>query len=215
MLDFVKNSYPTVYQRHADKRPCSCGDIIDLLICGEISYIIKEKQVFPEGFDDLEYNYRRKIMDTLKIINTHGCVKCTMKHLASAIVEMGELRKGYWNTDHEIFCMGNLAEASEQIDEYSNDIAMELRSLRIDIFETQKLVNEDHLKIAKELFWKIKKIAEPDVVIKESKPVKVAKNMQNHYRSAQAQAQLDVKEGVKPSGCGCKKRSTEVAPNGQ
>jgi len=171
----------------------------------------------------LNFSRRTKTMAKVKslnvrpemVINTFHCLNCTLKHLASAIVEMGELRKGYWNTDHEIFCMGNLAEASEQIDEYSNDIAMELRSLRIDIFETQKMVTEEHLVLAKDLFWKIKKIADPDVQIKAVESIKVSKNMQNHYRAAQAQAQLDVKIGVKPSGCGCKRRSAEAVPNRQ
>ncbi len=206
MLNFVKKNYPDVLDKCPSfkKETCCCGGLAGILqmLIGEN---IKENKIFPDGFDELEYNDRRMVMSSLAVINTHSCINCSMKHLASAIVEMGELRKGYWNTDHEIFCMGNLAEASEQMDAYSNDIAMELRSLRIDIFETQKLVTDEHLIQAKDLFWKIKKIAEPDVVIKESKPVKVAKNTQAYFNNAQAKSQALSSNVPRTSGCGCKK----------
>ncbi len=173
MFNFIKNKYPDLLEKipSLKNKECGCGGM-DGILQMLISEKIKEHKAFPDGFNELEYNDRRMIMNTLKIINTHGCIKCTMKHLASSIVEMGELRKGYWNTDHEIFCMGNLTEASEQIDEYSNDIAMAIRELRIDIFETQKAVTDEHLKTAKELFWKVKKIGEPSLEIKTEEQAK-------------------------------------------
>jgi squalene cyclase len=216
ILTWAKTHFIEAYNRYESAKGCKfCSDMLRSDLLGEVAYTIKTSRSIPDGFDLLKYEDRRRIMDTIGIVNTHSCVNCTLKHLASAIVEMGELRKGYWGTDHEIFCMGNLTEASEQIDAHSNEMAMELRELRIDIFETQKLVTEEHLAQAKKIFWKIRKIADPDVQIKAVESIKVSKNMQNHYRAAQAQAQLDVKIGVKPSGCGCKRRSAEAVPNRQ
>lgn len=210
MFDFIKNNYPELLEQFPSlkKESCGCGGLTGILQM-LISEKIKENNDFPDDFNELEYNDRRMVMSSLAVINTHSCVNCSMKHLASAIVEMGELRKGYWNTDHEIFCMGNLTEASEQMDAYSNDIAMQLRNLRIDIFETQKLVTEEHLAQAKDLFWKIKKIAEPDIVIKESKPVKVAKNTQIYFNNAQAKSQALPNNAPRTSGCGCKKNKQQ------
>ncbi len=102
-------------------------------------------------------------------INTEHCIKCTMKHLAAAIVEMGELRKGYWNTDHEIYCAGNLNEASEQIDAYSNKTAMTIRGIRIDIFETKKEVTEQHIQDAKDIFWDVKEMLKNPPELKPKK----------------------------------------------
>jgi len=91
-------------------------------------------------------------------INTHDCLDCTLKHLSSAIVEMGELQKGWWNTYHEIFCMGNLAEASEQIAGFSLEIANKLRELRRDIFEISKAVTSKHIEDGKAIYWEVKAI---------------------------------------------------------
>jgi hypothetical protein len=95
-------------------------------------------------------------------INTHDCVDCALKHLSAAVVEMGELQRGYWNTDHEIYCEGNLNEACEQIAGYAPEIAEKLRVLRANIFSEREGVKTGHIKICKGIYWEIKRIKYPD-----------------------------------------------------
>jgi hypothetical protein len=93
-----------------------------------------------------------------KRINMHDCINCTKKHLSSAIVIMNEILNGYKATDHEIYLMGNLNEASEQITGFSLEISNALRDLRVDIFETKKKLFPEHLEKAKKLWYNIDKI---------------------------------------------------------
>ena len=106
-----------------------------------------------------------------KRINTHDCVDCALKHLAAAIVEMGELQRGYWNTDHEIYCEGNLNEACEQIAGYAPDIADKLRNLRANIFNDRKGITIGHINISKGIYWEIRRIKYPDTTPIPPKPI--------------------------------------------
>jgi len=89
-------------------------------------------------------------------INTEHCINCTMKHLSSAAVQMEELILGYWGTPHEVFCMGNLNEASEQIYKYSHETALRIRQLRLDIFEKKKEATKEHVEEAISIYFHVK-----------------------------------------------------------
>ncbi len=98
-------------------------------------------------------------------VNKDDCVSCTLKHLSAAIVEMGELQKGYWDTDHEIYCEGNLNEASEQIAGIDLRLANQLRALRVNVFNDRAGIKPSHIKICKQLFWQVKKYLKDEKTI--------------------------------------------------
>ncbi len=91
----------------------------------------------------------------MRRMNRHDCWDCAKKHLASAIVELGELQRGYWGTDHEIYAMGNLNEASEHLYSLAPELANVMRGLRIDIFTKTKAVEARHIELAKSIYWRI------------------------------------------------------------
>lgn len=91
----------------------------------------------------------------LRRINHHDCRDCARKHLSSAIVELGELRCGYWGTDHEIYALGNLNEACEHIQTLLPEAADALRLLRVDIFDAAKRVEPRHIGEAIRVYWLI------------------------------------------------------------
>ncbi len=91
----------------------------------------------------------------LRRINHHDCRDCARKHLSSAIVELGELQRGYWGTDHEIYAMGNLNEACEHIQTLLPEAADALRLLRVDIFDAAKRVEPRHISEAIRVYWLI------------------------------------------------------------
>lgn len=110
----------------------------------------------PSFFNELDAEIKEILTQKNDVINTHTCVNCALKHVSSAAVIINEILNGYANTDHEIFLMGNLNEATEQIAETSTKLSNELRDLRVDIFETQKKVIRSHLRKIKEIYHEIK-----------------------------------------------------------
>jgi len=117
---------------------------------------ITESGKLPSFFNELDEELKEVLLQKEENINTHNCAKCALKHVSSAAVIINEILNGYQNSDHEIFLMGNLNEASEQIAETSTELSNELRDLRVDIFETQKKITQSHLRRAKEIYRKIR-----------------------------------------------------------
>ncbi|OGV36158.1 MAG: hypothetical protein A2020_12195 [Lentisphaerae bacterium GWF2_45_14] len=89
------------------------------------------------------------------IINTFDCINCTLKHVSNAIVQMGELRRGFWGTNHETFCRANIDEASQQIDGYSNEISMQLRDIRKSVFEEKFLIEISDIESLQSIYWAV------------------------------------------------------------
>ncbi len=93
----------------------------------------------PEDHNDPDAHFvedRRRGFSAIQTqrINTHDCRDCAMKHLASAAVIAGEILNGYEETDHEMFLLGNLNEASEQLAGILPDLSLRIRNLRIEMF---------------------------------------------------------------------------------
>lgn len=102
-------------------------------------------------------------------INKHDCINCTLKHISTSSTIIIEMLNGYNNDDYEMYLMGNLNEAQEQIAGINLDISNKIRNLRIDIFETQNELNIEHLNICRTLYTEIKSLKEnPKLVIKKS-----------------------------------------------
>lgn len=87
-------------------------------------------------------------------INTHDCKDCAMKHLASAAVIAGEILNGYGDTDHEMFLLGNLNEAAEQIAGILPRISAQIRKLRLEMFPPGKApgITRSHLEDFKRIY---------------------------------------------------------------
>ena len=121
---------------------------------------VTEAGKLPSFFDELNEELKEVFLQKEENINTHNCAKCALKHVSSAAVIISEILNGYENSDHEIFLMGNLNEASEQISETSMELSNELRNLRVDIFETQKRITQSHLRKAKEIYRKLRALTD-------------------------------------------------------
>ncbi|NCU27951.1 hypothetical protein EOM86_14740 [Candidatus Nomurabacteria bacterium] len=117
---------------------------------------ITETGKLPSFFNELDNDLQEVLLQKEENINTHNCAKCALKHVSSAAVIINEILNGYENSDHEIFLMGNLNEASEQIVQTSTELSNELRNLRVDIFETQKRITQSHLRKVKEIYRKLR-----------------------------------------------------------
>lgn len=59
----------------------------------------------------------------------HDCIECAKKHLSKALVLSEEIPNGYEDTDHEIYLIGNLAEAESHLLAYPV-LALSIRDIR-------------------------------------------------------------------------------------
>lgn len=110
-------------------------------------------------------------------INRHDCVDCALKHVSTASTIIIEMLNGYNNDDYEMYLIGNLNEAQEQITGIDIGIANELRNLRIDIFEISKVLSIKHLELIREIYTKIKKMQPGNIIInKPNKPIQIIKS---------------------------------------
>jgi len=62
-----------------------------------------------------------------------GCFDCCRKHLAQAVVLLGESLQGY--PEHRWLAVGHMAEAAEEILEKSEELAAEIRAERLAVME--------------------------------------------------------------------------------
>lgn len=84
----------------------------------------------------------------------HDCAHCAKKHLSQALVILEEILGGYQNTDHEIYCMGHLAEAASHL--LSNpELSASIRDFRKKLFEQRAGVSVDDLAKIKEFCSKL------------------------------------------------------------
>jgi hypothetical protein len=144
-------------------------------LAGFLRNEVRKSGTLPSFFNELELGIRKFILGSESKINTRDCVNCTLKHVSSAAVIINEILNGYENTDHEIFLMGNLNEACEQISETSIKLSNELRNIRVDIFEKEKKVTQLHLKKVKEIYRKVRAFTDVKIgkEILEKLPVKI------------------------------------------
>jgi hypothetical protein len=71
---------------------------------------------------------------------------------------MIEMLNGYSNTEYEMYLLGNLNEAQEQITDLNIYISNEIRDLRVDIFDKIFTLDIHHLAACKAIYEKIKNI---------------------------------------------------------
>jgi hypothetical protein len=178
------------YSEHK-KSVCNCkNDPIGtaLFLIDFVKSEIKSRQRLPDFFIKLNSDIQHILIGVKDRINTHNCVNCSLKHVASAAVIINEILNGYENSDHEMFLMGNLNEATEQIAETSVEISNELRNLRVDIFENDQKITQTHLKRAKGIYRKIRQLSDIEI-----KPEQISRNSVNQSVIPKA-----------PCGCGKK-----------
>ena len=159
-------------------------------------------------------NIRREV-----VINMHKCLDCTLKHVSDAIIQMGEIRKGFWGTNHETFCRANIDEASQQIDAISNDIAMQLRDIRKSIFEKKFLVEISDIEALFAIYWELVQIGiesfgHPPISVRNAKQLellekeKQQKILGQTQNAEQPKNQYQMKIVSNKSGCGrCGKKA--------
>jgi hypothetical protein len=139
-----------------------------ILLLSFLKNAVKETGVLPSFFDELPFGIRRILDEKKERINTHDCVNCSLKHVSSAAVIINEILNGYENTDHEIFLMGNLNEACEQIAETSLELSNELRNLRVDIFEKERKVTQPHLRRIKDIYREIRQLSDTNIKMQKT-----------------------------------------------
>jgi hypothetical protein len=57
-----------------------------------------------------------------------GCIECVMKHISQAIILYHEMFKGY--PEHLVYVVGHLAEAEDEILEFSKELCLRIRRQR-------------------------------------------------------------------------------------
>ena len=97
----------------------------------------------------------------------HDCVECAKKHLSQALVLLEEILNGYQGTDHEIYCMGHLAEASSHLLDQPV-LAQNIRTLRKELFEDKRPPTLTDLENIKTM-WKSIQSSAPNTTLQ--KPV--------------------------------------------
>jgi len=60
-----------------------------------------------------------------------GCYDCAIKHLGQALVLITEIRKGY--PQHFVYVIGHLAEAEDEYSAIDNEVAMDIREVRLEL----------------------------------------------------------------------------------
>ena len=130
------------------------------------------------------------------------CLKCCLKHLAAAIVELKELESGYWGGVEEIQALGDLDLAARHLLTIDPKLSDLIRKQRIDIFDALRKVMPYHFTSLQNIWQSVNKLAVNGGVI----PAATQKGVINKTYE-QITQQIGLKDLSKPCGCGAKSKA--------